>query len=81
MQIIKEKVSIEVLKKIAKEMFGDLVKVVVDVDRELMAVGGELHSDEEAMLLENGARQEYLWGINLYPEITGDGWIEDELST
>ncbi len=60
----------------AEGMFGDLVKAVVDVERKIMAIGGELHSDEEAVLIEDGSKQENLWGINLYPEIEGEGWIE-----
>ncbi|MBU6414824.1 hypothetical protein KGQ34_01080 [Patescibacteria group bacterium] len=53
-----------------------MVKAVVDVRREVIAVGGELHADEEAMLLEDGSRQNDLWGINLYPEKSADEWIE-----
>ena len=60
-------------------MFGDMVKAVVDVRREMMAVDAELHSDEEAFLLEHGSAQEDLWGINLYPEVTGEGWIKNHL--
>ena len=41
-----------------------------------MAIGGELHSDEEAALIEDGSAQEHLWGINLYPAETGDAWLE-----
>lgn len=41
-----------------------------------MALGGELHSDEEAVLLEQGSKQNDLWGINLYPGIRGEDWIE-----
>ena len=41
-----------------------------------MALGGELHSDEEAALLDDGSSQENLWGINLYPEERGEDWIE-----
>ena len=41
----------------------------------MMAIGGELHSDEEAALLEDGSAQESLWGINLYPAERGDEWI------
>ena len=37
---------------------------------------GGLHSDEEAMLLEDGSVQGDIWGINLYPDETGDAWIE-----
>ena len=64
------------LASIAETQFGDMVKAVVDVGRRVMAVGGELHSDEEAILLEDGARQADLWGINLYPEERGEEWIE-----
>lgn len=53
-----------------------MVKAAVDVDREIMAIGGELHSDEEAMLLEDGSKQEHLWGINIYPEKPEDDRIE-----
>jgi hypothetical protein len=41
-----------------------------------MAIGGELHSDEEALLLEDGSRQTDLWGINLYPLEPRETWIE-----
>ena len=56
----------------ASEQFGDLVKAVVDVARGIMVIGGELHSDEEAILLEQGSRQEDLWGIDLYPGKSSD---------
>jgi len=60
----------------ARVGFGDMVKAVVDVSREIMAAGGELHADEEALLLEEGSRQGDLWGINLYPTETSPEWIE-----
>ena len=60
----------------AAGMFGDLVKAVVDVERELLALDAELHADLEALLLQDGSQQQHLWGINLYPEITGEGFIE-----
>jgi hypothetical protein len=41
-----------------------------------MAVGGELHSDEEAFLIETNSRQENLWGINIYTERELDEMIE-----
>ncbi len=41
-----------------------------------LAVSGELHSDEEALLLEDGSRQPDLWGINLYPADAAAEWIE-----
>jgi len=60
----------------AAGMFGNMVKAVVDVDRELLAVDGELHADLEALLIDDGSSQRNLWGINLYPEMAGDDFVE-----
>ena len=76
MRIIKDKISILELRKMAEQMFGDLVKAVVDVEKEIMAINGELHPDEEALLLKKGSEQKNLWGINIYPEIENGDWIE-----
>lgn len=64
------------LKLIANDGFGDMVKVVVDLRRSVMAVGAELHVDEEQLLLQDGSKQEDLWGINLYPDVAGESWLE-----
>ena len=64
------------LNRMAKGMFGNMVKAVVDIDRELLALDAELHSDLEALLLEKGSKQKSLWGINLYPEVQGDEFVE-----
>jgi hypothetical protein len=76
MKIIDKEITIQELRKMAQETFGNMVKAVVDVKREIMAVDAELHADEEACLLENGSDQRDLWGINLYPEVSGDDFIE-----
>lgn len=60
----------------AKELFGDFVKAVVDVERGVMALGGGLRSDAEKALLDDGSAQEHLWGVNLYPAVSGDDWVE-----
>ncbi|MBI4262264.1 hypothetical protein HY624_01945 [Candidatus Uhrbacteria bacterium] len=60
----------------AEQSFGDLVKATVDVDRAILAIGGELHADEEQQLLADGSRQQDLWGINLYPSRVDASWIE-----
>ncbi|MFY9462963.1 MAG: DUF5674 family protein [Candidatus Sungiibacteriota bacterium] len=75
-QIITDAISKHNIEHIAKDQFGDMVKAVVDVEKAIMAIGGELHADEEAVLLENGSLQENLWGINLYPEKSAGEWIE-----
>lgn len=52
----------------AENRFGNMVKAVVDIQHRIMAIDAELHSDEEAILIEEGSRQIDLWGINIYPE-------------
>lgn len=76
MKIIQDKIKLFELKEMTQNMFGNMVKTVVDTEKGLMAVGGELHSDEEEVLLENGSTQENLWGINIYPDKSGDDFIE-----
>lgn len=53
-----------------------MVKAVVDVSREIMAIGGEMQADEEAALLEDGSAQSALWGINLYLDQRGLDAVE-----
>ncbi len=65
-KIIKQNITKKDLEKIAQNQFADFVKAVVDVEQKIMAIGGELHADAEAVLLAEGSRQENLWGINLY---------------
>lgn len=65
-------IGIAELEEMAENMFGDLVKAVVDIDKRTMVVDAGLHADEEQLLLETGSKQANLWGINLYPESFGD---------
>ena len=68
MLICENPVSRDDLRQMAATGFGDMVKGVVDIDRELLAVDAELHADLEAFLLNHGSSQNSLWGINLYPD-------------
>jgi len=74
--VVRESVTKAELNTIAEQQFGDMVKAVVDVEQGIMAIGGELHSDEEALLLEQGSQQKNLWGINLYPQRPTSEWVE-----
>ena len=76
-KIIKEPISRADLKKIAEERFGDLVKAAVDVEQEIMAVGGEFHMEEQVLLYkEAGSKQHNVWGINIKPDERGNEFIE-----
>ena len=70
------KIKLDELSKMAEDMFGDLVKAVVDIVRDIMVVDAELHSDEESLLIAHGSVQNDLWGINLYPGLEGDDFVE-----
>jgi hypothetical protein len=76
LRVLRESIRRSELITLAQSQFGDMVKAVVDVRRGVMAIGGELHSDEEALLLDDGSAQADLWGINLYPDESDDAWIE-----
>lgn len=72
MQLVRDKISVNELKPMAEKMYGDLVKAVVDIEQEIMAIDAQLHADEEFFLLEeHDSHQENLWGINLIPEKFG----------
>ena len=55
---------------------SEMIKAVVDVEKELLAVDAEMHSDLEQLLLKNGSSQDNLWGINLWFKEDGDDFIE-----
>lgn len=76
MQIIETMIPKAGLSQIEPMVFPDMIKGVVDVGRSLLAVNAELHADLEAMLLESGSRQKDLWGINLYPDMDEEDFLE-----
>ncbi len=76
-KIVKTPIKKTELLEIASEEFGDVVKAVVDIEQEIMAIGGELHSDEEILLVEQeNSKRENTWGIDLYPKKSGQDFIE-----
>lgn len=76
-KIVKDSIKKDELQKIAENQFGDLVKAVVDIKQGIMAIAGELHADEEVVLMEQeGSKRKDTWGINLYPEKPEEEWIE-----
>ncbi|MBI2337830.1 hypothetical protein HYU95_01475 [Candidatus Daviesbacteria bacterium] len=76
MKLIEKPITLKELKKIASNIFGDLVKCVVDVQKEIMVIDASMHADEEKYLLDLDSEQNDLWGINLYPDLPSDQFIE-----
>lgn len=76
-RIVKERITLEELRALAHEQYGDLIKAVVDVAQGIMGVGGELHVDIQSILIEQaGSKGDTTWGINLYLDKAGDDFIE-----
>ena len=61
--IIRQKINSEQLKQFAQEDYVDMIKGVVDIEQGILALGGQLHADAEAILLREDSRQEDLWGL------------------
>lgn len=74
--LLTEPIGADPLRTLVARFFGDMVKFVADVERSVIAVGGELHADAEAVLLGNGSRQQDLWGANYYPGQGPDDSLE-----
>jgi hypothetical protein len=74
--IVERRLEPSELARLVQLFFGDMVKYVVDVERRVAAVGGQLHADAEQLLLEAGSRQADLWGANYYPGRSPDDCIE-----
>ena len=72
MVLLSEKITVDQLREMAANRFGNMVKAVVDIQQKKIVLDAELHSDEETMLLQNGSAQEDLWGINIYPDFSRD---------
>ncbi|WP_017301630.1 DUF5674 family protein [Nodosilinea nodulosa] len=49
------------------EALGIYIKLAVDVERRILAGGGELHTDCELILLDDGSEQANIWGADWYP--------------
>ena len=77
MKIVKDKIEISELKEMAEKMHDNLVKVMVDVEKEIIAVDAGLHADLMEFLIEKeNSEPENIWGINIFPDKYGDDLIE-----
>ena len=75
-KIIDKKITVPELRDIAKDFYVEMIKGVVDIEREILAMGGEYHMDSNIVLTENGSKQKDVWGFNWYFDKNGDDRIE-----
>jgi hypothetical protein len=76
MQLIENEISKQELINLSGNHFEDFVKAVIDIENEVIVIDADLHSDEEAYLLDMGSKQNSLWGLNLYPNKPQENFIE-----
>jgi hypothetical protein len=72
--IIREKATPKQIEQMAQTYVGLMIKLAVDVEKEILSGGGELHADCEQVLLEDGSQQEHIWGADWYPEVRRVGF-------
>lgn len=66
-KIYSQRISEDDLKSYLGHPFSEMIKFVVDLRKGTIALGGQLHSDAEALLLKEKSKQADLWGGNFYP--------------
>lgn len=76
MRILEEEIKKVDLANADNLLNGEMVKAVVDIEKEIVGIDAEMHADIEQMLLEKGSNQDALWGINLWFNDSGDDFIE-----
>jgi hypothetical protein len=74
--IVKDKITLEKVKQLAQDSYGEMVKAVADIEQDIIAIGGEYHADAEQLLLQQGSQQHALWGFNIYPDQNKETWLE-----
>ena len=75
-KIISDTITEKELREIAKEFYATMVKGAVDIERGILALGGEYHIDASNVLTEGGSKQQNVWGFNLYPNEEGEQRVE-----
>ncbi len=76
MKIIKDPISLNIIWESRKTDFTEMMKIVVDVKKEILAIDAEMHADLENLLIMNNSEQQNLWGANIYPFNEGDDYME-----
>ncbi len=76
-QIITKPITRAEAHSIGQEFYDEMVKGVVDIEREVIALGGEYHIDANVVLTGEGYEQATIWGFNIYPKRSAEEeWIE-----
>ena len=74
--IVTDSIAVSELEAIAKEFYYPLLKGVVDIEKEVVAFGGEWHMDANKLLMESGSSQQNVWGFNIFLDRPHESWLE-----
>lgn len=74
--VVEKEISLTELKEIAQEFYKTMIKGVVDIEKEVVAFGGEYHIDANQKLIERDSKQKDIWGFNVYLDRPRGTWIE-----
>ena len=66
-RLIESKASKQAIREML-EMHGIYVKVAVDLQKKILAGGGEMHADCRDLLIENGSDIKDIWGASWIPD-------------
>jgi Protein of unknown function (DUF5674) len=64
--IIREKATPDEINDMM-QMLKTYIKLAVDIDRGILAGGGAMQADCDAVLLDDGSQQEFIWGADWNP--------------
>ena len=74
--ILKNKIDIEEVKKLADFWYGTMIKGAVDIEVGRIALGGDYHIEDSELLTSTGSKFEDIWGFNIRFEENPDGVLE-----
>ncbi len=75
-KIISDSITTAELREIGKEFYDSMIKGVVDLEKEIVAFGGQYHMDSNLRLIEQGSEQKNVWGFNIDFDQPKESWIE-----
>lgn len=64
--LLRKKAALQQIAEMLKTL-ETYIKVAVDIEREILAGGGILHADCESVLIQDGSKQENIWGADWIP--------------
>lgn len=74
--VVEKEISLAELMEVAQEFYKTMIKGVVDIEKEVVAFGGEYHIDANQKLIERDSKQKDIWGFNVYLDRPRGTWIE-----